>query len=288
MALKSILAVLRGDDGGRRSLELAALVARGHAAHLEALHVSPAQPGEFPTLPSEIPRDYREEALAFLVAQRTNEEQLASTLFEEVCRRHGFARADRTSNPAARTAHWHAIAGVAASAVAERGRIFDLIVVDPHSSIRGESADHLVEGALFGTGRPVLLANSNAPAGLFRRPLIAWNRGMLASRALNAALPLLERAQEAVIVYAETQAKPGPSPEEAAEYLARHGVRARVNRLPVGRQNVGEALLNAARDVDADVLVTGAAYHSRVRDLLFGGVTGHVLKHASIPVLMAH
>jgi nucleotide-binding universal stress UspA family protein len=288
MPLKSILAVLRGDDGGRRSLEHAALLASRHAAHLEALHVGSARPSELPELPSGFPRDHREEALAMLLTQRTNKEQLAWTVFEEVCRRHGFVRMNHASDPATATARWHATVGDTASAVAERGRVFDLVVIDPHGSASGEPPDYAVESALFGTGRPVLLASSSASADLFRRPLVAWNRGMLAARALGAALPFLERAQEAVIVYAETQAKPGPSPEEAAAYLARHGVRAEVNRIPIGRQSVGEALLKAAHDVDADVLVTGAAYHSRVRDLLFGGVTGHMLKHASMPVLMAH
>jgi nucleotide-binding universal stress UspA family protein len=59
-------------------------------------------------------------------------------------------------------------------------------------------------------------------------------------------------------------------------------------RLAIGRQSIGETLLRTARDIEADMLVAGAAYHTRVREFLFGGVTGHVLKHASIPVLMAH
>lgn len=287
MALKSIMAALPADTDARRTLEFAALLASCHAAHLEALHVSPVGP-EFGELLSEFPPDYRAEAQAILLARRTNKEQLAWAVFEEVCQRHGLLRADRAHGTAAATAHWHSISGDTAQAIAERGRVFDLVVFDPHGVAAGESSDRSLQGALFGTARPVLLANANAPSGLFRRPLVAWNRGMLSARALAAALPLLERTGEAVVVYAETQAKPGPSPEDAADYLAQHGVRAQVKRLAVGRHSVGDTLLRATREHDADLLVAGAAYHSRVRELLFGGVTGHVLKHASIPVLMAH
>jgi len=288
VSLKSILAVLHGNAEARRSLDFAALLASTYAAHLEVLHVGSGGPVDLLEFLTEFPPDYRQEAHAILVARRPDREELAWALFEEICRRHGFVHSDHAQGAASVTAHWHPILGDAASAIAERGRVFDLIVLDPRGGSAGGPLDRSLHGALFGTARPVLLANTDAPSGLFRRPLVAWNRGMLSARALGAALPLLERAQEAVIVYAETQAKPGPQPEDAADYLGRHGVRAQIMRLAVGRHSIGETLLRTARDINADLLVTGAAYHSRVRDLLFGGVTGHVLKHAAIPVLMAH
>jgi nucleotide-binding universal stress UspA family protein len=288
MALKSILAVLRGNAEGRRALDLAATLACNYTAHLEALHISPTPPGEFPEITSAFPANYREEVHAIVLTRRTESERLALAKFEEVCRRHGFRLGEDLGGAETPTAHWHPIVGDAEPAIAERGRIFDLIVVDPHDRAAGEPADRSLQGALFGTGRPVLLANASVPSGLFRRPLVAWNRGMTSARALGAALPFLERAGQAVIVYAETQAKPGPPPEHAAAYLARHGVRTEVCRLAIGRHSVGETILRAAHDNEADLLVTGAAYHSRVRELLLGGVTGHVMRHASIPVLMAH
>jgi nucleotide-binding universal stress UspA family protein len=288
MSLKSILAVVGGEDDGRRVLELAASLTVSYAAHMEAFHVSSTRPSGLPDVPPEFSPQLREETRVMLLARSSEREQRAHSLFEEICRRHALVHAEPLAPAATLTARWHAIAGDAATHVAERGRVFDLIVVDPRGGATGEPSDRSVESALFGTGRPVLLAASSAPAGLFQRPLVAWNRGLLAARALAAALPLLERARRAVIVYAETQAKAGPSPEEAADYLARHGVHAEISRLAVGRESVGAMLLRAARDANADLLVMGAAYRSRVRELLFGGVTGHMLRHASIPVLMAH
>ncbi len=40
--------------------------------------------------------------------------------------------------------------------------------------------------------------------------------------------------------------------------------------------------------VGADLLVKGAYTHSRLRQLIFGGATSHILAEAILPVLMVH
>ena len=72
------------------------------------------------------------------------------------------------------------------------------------------------------------------------------------------------------------------------EYLRRHEVPAEVRVVEAGQHSVGTALLSAATDLQADLLVMGGYTHGPVRQRVFGGVTRHVLKHASVPVLMVH
>jgi nucleotide-binding universal stress UspA family protein len=49
---------------------------------------------------------------------------------------------------------------------------------------------------------------------------------------------------------------------------------------------VGAGLLGAARDFGADLMCQGAYSHSRLRQLILGGVTRHVLENADLPILM--
>ncbi len=77
-------------------------------------------------------------------------------------------------------------------------------------------------------------------------------------------------------------------PEALVEYLAWHDVSAEVGPAPDPRRGIGEALLEACESWGGDLLVLGAYTHSRVRQLIFGGVTRHVLEHARVPLLMIH
>ena len=75
--------------------------------------------------------------------------------------------------------------------------------------------------------------------------------------------------------------------EELQGYLASHGVKAKVVSV-AAKGDAGKALLSAASKAGADLLVMGAYGHSRVRELVLGGVTKHVLQTATIAALMAH
>jgi nucleotide-binding universal stress UspA family protein len=56
----------------------------------------------------------------------------------------------------------------------------------------------------------------------------------------------------------------------------------------VENEAVGAALLRAVTEAGADLLVMGGYGHSRLGELVLGGVTRHVLTHAHLPVLLAH
>jgi nucleotide-binding universal stress UspA family protein len=142
------------------------------------------------------------------------------------------------------------------------------------------------------SGRPVLIVPY---AGQFEtvgnQVLIAWDESLAATRTVTHAIPLLKRAQIVEVAVfnpeAQTQAHAALPGSDIALYLARHGVRVEV-LLRQTEQEIGNALLSLAADLNADLLVMGGYGHSRFREILLGGVTRTVLETMTIPVLMSH
>lgn len=126
---------------------------------------------------------------------------------------------------------------------------------------------------------------------LGNRILVAWNGSREARRAIHYALPLLEQAKAAQVVVFNAGSDPSVHGEQPgadiALYLARHGIRVEVAQRSCDK-NVGEALLSAADDYDADMIVMGCYGHARAREILLGGATRTMLRSMTVPVLLAH
>jgi nucleotide-binding universal stress UspA family protein len=71
-------------------------------------------------------------------------------------------------------------------------------------------------------------------------------------------------------------------------HLTRHEIRARVKAVQSGGTAIGKLILAQADEEEADLLVMGGYGHSRLREMMLGGVTRHMLEHMSVPVLFAH
>jgi nucleotide-binding universal stress UspA family protein len=101
-------------------------------------------------------------------------------------------------------------------------------------------------------------------------------------------MPLLARAQHVTVLSLEGWGVDGPSGEDLASRLQRHGIEAEVATRSLMSRAPGEAILEYAAAFHADLLIKGAYTQSRLRQMIFGGATSHVLAHAKLPVLMAH
>ncbi len=101
-------------------------------------------------------------------------------------------------------------------------------------------------------------------------------------------MPLLERAQDVVILAVPGPALPGPTSEQVAKSLRRHGVPARVGLVGEAARSPAAALLETAGVLGADLLIKGGYTRSRLRQLIFGKVTSEILSDANLPVFMAH
>jgi nucleotide-binding universal stress UspA family protein len=150
----------------------------------------------------------------------------------------------------------------------------------------------IVEGALFSSGKPLLIVPAGAKPTLAPNTIVVgWDSRIEASRAVREALGMMKSAGQvrlAVIDPEQGESAHGEEPgADAAAYLARHGVNVSVDRLPSGGEPVAAVLTRHAVDCGADLLVMGGYGHSRLRERIFGGVTRSMLEAPKLPVLMA-
>ena len=117
---------------------------------------------------------------------------------------------------------------------------------------------------------------------------MSWNGSTETARAMALALPFLIRAERVIVLAVEGVMVPGPSAAEVARHLEANGVKAEAREAAAGGRGGGAAILAEAAELGADLLVKGAYTHSRLRQMIFGGATSHILAEAELPVLMAH
>jgi nucleotide-binding universal stress UspA family protein len=183
--------------------------------------------------------------------------------------------------------------GTVATLAARFARYADLTLVTPHAEGFEALQSWVVNGALFESGRPILLL----PRGPVSFPvvktlMIAWDASVEASKAVRDAIGLMQKAEAVHAVLIDpVPSFEGHGPEPGADlaaYLGRHGIRAAVHRLPKEGKETGELLRRTATDLGADLIVMGGFGHSRLRERIFGGTTTSMLKQVVVPVLMAH
>jgi nucleotide-binding universal stress UspA family protein len=141
---------------------------------------------------------------------------------------------------------------------------------------------------MFETGRPVMVAGDAVPERLGRHILVSWNGSTETARTLAMAHPFLCLAETVVVVTVEDGTVSGPTGEEAARHLARHGMDVRAETISADDDSVGGAVMRFARENDVDLILKGAFTHSRLRQMIFGGATNEILNKATIPVLFCH
>ncbi len=170
-------------------------------------------------------------------------------------------------------------------------RRFDIAVVGQAQRELGVSEDLLIEGALFGSGRPVIIVPHVHKQGLkLDCVLVCWDASRPAARAIADALPFLTRAKavEFVVVTGERDKSGEITGTNMSRHLARHGVTVEIKRVAAGSVDVPNAILAHAADIGAEFMVMGAYGHSRLREFILGGVTRSILRSMTVPVLMSH
>ena len=179
-----------------------------------------------------------------------------------------------------------------AEAIGRHGRYSDLVFVGPEVLKSEVLKSKVVEGTLFEAGRPILIAPSgSSPTLTPKHVLLAWDSRLESARATREALDMLARAEDVHVTLVDPDASPtanGPEPgADVGAYLAHHGVKVIVDRLPSGGNPVAAVLNQHALDVSADLIVMGGYGHSRLRERVFGGVTKSMIDQPKFPILMA-
>jgi len=207
-------------------------------------------------------------------------------VYDEVLRRLDIPEAGQ---PLARlSASWTEKLGREDDEVCHLARVSDLVVLPTPDPDFDGVASLTVNAVLLEGGRPVLLAPKVLPATIGTRIAIAWNGSAEGARAVSDALPLLQQAKLVTVLHVTEEEGGLISAQELVDYLAWQGVTADIHAVSPKGHGAGETLVAAATDWQADLLVMGAYTHSRLRQLIMGGVTRHVLHHAKMPVLLSH
>jgi nucleotide-binding universal stress UspA family protein len=191
--------------------------------------------------------------------------------------------------PASLSWSWLADAPSGHDFVGSYGRVFDMIVLARPGDEWQSPSMITLESALFESGRPVLIAPPTSPRTLATNVLVAWNNSTEQARTMADAMPLLRLSERITILTVEGATVAGPSGEQMAHSLKLNGLRADTMTLkPVGKRSAGETILAKADELGCDLIVKGAYTQSRLRQMIFGGTTRHILANAKLPVLMAH
>jgi nucleotide-binding universal stress UspA family protein len=180
--------------------------------------------------------------------------------------------------------------GGAPTLFAQIARRFDIAVVGQAQREQGATDALMIEGALFESGRPIIVVPYIQKRGLtLERVLVCWDGGRTAARAIADAMPFLARAKAVdIVIVAEERKNDEITGASMSEHLARHGVAANVKRIAKGDLDIENVVLSYAADSGADFIVMGGYGHSRLREFILGGVTRGMLASMTVPVLMSH
>jgi nucleotide-binding universal stress UspA family protein len=286
MAIRKILLPLTGTAAGEAALATALVIARRWNAHVLALHVRVDSRDVAPLAGEGLSGAMIEEMMSATEKESSDRAHAVREMFERFVARHdvyvqeGHARADHA------TAGFAAVTGREEDIVAQQARLADLTVVPHPDAGEDVSSSDALHAVLFDSGRPVLIAPRTPPADIGTRVCVAWNGTAESASSVQAALPWMERASAVAILSAEGYQRRGPAAPELAAFLALHDIHPEIITFRSANGSVGAGLLAAAQAFGCDLLSMGAYSHSRLRQLILGGVTRHVLENAALPVMM--
>ena len=280
MPIRTMLVHVDDTAQGALRAKAAARVARETGARLIGVYLAPG--GEIaPSVASMLPP-----GIVDALSRAAGEAQeAAATSFRDAAAAEGIARVA-----------WRAPAGDPVMAVLAHGRACDLVVLgqrDPDAA-RSRFTGELFTAALVGLGRPILaMPRAGSPETIGRRILVATDGGREAARAIGDAMPFLERAAQVNVLVGGRGAADDATPfartgVHVADWLRDHGVTAALERYEWDEGGKGEWLLSRAADYGSDLIVMGGYGHSRLREIVLGGMTDTILREMTVPVLLSH
>jgi nucleotide-binding universal stress UspA family protein len=276
--MKTILIPAEDHDSMPAVLEAARIVAKTFDSYMEGFATRPSPAAYVSVDPVS--------SLAISGAFDVDTTREVKAQFESFMQSHGVPQA--AGDQATYSWGWPREEAMDDLFIGSRGRVFDLIVVGRPGGAPQNPRMIPLEAALFDSGRPVLVVPPQAPKTIGRRILVSWNGSTEQARSNAFAMPLLRLAEAVTVLTVEGGSVSGPTGEEAAAHLRRNGIAATAKTVEPGQRTTGEAILDQAAALGCDLLVKGAYTQSRLRQLIFGGATRHILVHGNLPVLMAH
>ena len=277
-AFKSISVYLDNTPRCPVRLALASEIAHAHHAHLIGVSVV--------NVLQSVPVMYGEASVALLERQAEIAEQAADEA-EEVFKKHTDSLDLETE--------LRRFEGLTSDVMSLNARYSDITVLGQAAldSKNASSADYLPEQVVMQAGRPILVVpDAGNKFSIGNHVLIAWNASREATRAVYDAMPILRRAKQVTVLAVNPEDSDDghgdiPSADIALQ-LSRHGVKVEARHTIARNIDAGNEILARTADMGADLIVCGAYGHSRLRELVLGGVTQTLLRHMTVPVLLSH
>lgn len=271
--MKSILLHIDHDRAMTARLQVALDIARatnGHLTCLQAVSYEVFAPGDF----------YGSAIAAAMPVIKENAENLRAQIEKEL--EHEGVPWD-----------WRFVYGIAPHRLLEASPLADIVILGPaEAGTDGRGPSALVGDVVLKAPVPVLVVPEGAKSFDIGAPmLIAWNGSSEGAHALRAAVPLLAcscKVTLASVIEESEKARFDLPSTEGAKYLSRHGIECEIVELPRGEASIADTLFTAAQIRDCSLMVMGAYGHSRLAELLLGGVTRRMLSEPQMPVFLAH
>lgn len=287
MRPSSLLAVVEGDSGSEAVVKSAVALGRRFEALVRFLVVETPPEEVLPIFGDAASGAMVDQILSSIEAEAARRTALARDLYQRFCVDAGLPVAPEEGKASGFAVRLEVAQGRMADLVTRKGRLADLILVEQPTPDQNSGFSPALEAAMFETGRPVLMVPPGCDEIALGTVAVAWDGSREASRAVQLALAFLAGAQRVVILTAQ-DGTPGSKPSDLAAYLAEHGIEAATWSFTPEEGPVGQSLLAEAGKAGADLLVMGAYGHSRLRELVLGGVTRSVVSKAELPVVLVH
>jgi nucleotide-binding universal stress UspA family protein len=288
MTMKTILIPIEESDGLASMLETALMAAKEFGSYIEGLYYQPTSAGAM-VVAGEGLVVTTPELVESVERQDRNRRERVRAQFASFMERKGVRLGQPTNSmTSGPVAAWVEEESPNSEIVGTRSRVFDITVVARPVKGANIAAMSILEAALFEGGRPILIAPPNVPVKMGENVVIAWNGSTETARTVAFSMPFLLKASRVTVISVTGFGVAGPSTADVARQLQRNGIPATSKDFAPRDRRAGAVFLEEAAALGADLLVKGAYTQSRVRQMIFGGATDHILSNAELPVLMSH
>lgn len=287
MAFKTILLPIRESSTATSLMETSISMAIRNEGHLDLLYVQNDPEHMIPFSTIGLSTSMRQTIIESTAAAAKQQSDDLKQSFIELCERYKISVQPRGTGTGKPSADFLIRTGRRDDLIGKYSRLADLIIVPQPTKTTPPPSSF--EAVLRDSGRPVLMVQRNKVLEVpGKRLAIGWNSSKEAAQAISAMLSNLKRADKVYVLSSEKRMKQSINADDVCVYLGCHGVSAETAIIDSKRKSAGDALLAKSRELECDRLLVGGYSRPKIRDIIMGGVTGHLLKHADMPVIFVH
>ncbi len=288
MAYRKILVPLLGNERDAHVLNAAFGVAKAFGSHVAGVYVKPDPSEVVPYLGEGISASVMQEIMDAAREAAKRAAASARAALDQAAKTAGASVQPSAQAGVGVGGSFHVREGLVEVVIAEEARLADLVVFALPAEAQDAAMRATMEAALLNGRKPLLLVPREVGKIAGAKIAVGWDGGAAAAHAVSSAMPLMKQAEAVEILNVTSGPIDTVQMDRLRDYLRLHGVNPVEHGINPGSQGTASALIDGARRSGAGLLVIGGYGHSRLRELVLGGVTRHVFANATMPVFMAH